>query len=78
MKIFRETKFGNKYTDLPNVIIFHGIIMGYMKHLIDYSSTILIYIQGLFSFLLVFLQTLSIFLAIDIYWKYNNQISIKI
>ena len=48
MKILRETKFGNKHTDLPNVIIFHGIIMGYLKHFIDYSLTSLICIQGLF------------------------------
>ena len=54
MKIFRETKFANKYKDLPIGIIFHRIIMGYLKYFIDYSSTILIYIQGLFCLSIAF------------------------
>lgn len=65
-KIFRETTFANKYKDLPIGIIFHRIIMGYSKYFIDYSSTILIYIQGLFCPFIVFPQILSIFLVIDI------------
>ena len=57
---------------MPIVKIFHGIIIGGLGHFIDYGSTILIYIQGLFWLSVAFLQTLSIFFAIDISWKYNK------
>lgn len=51
--------------------------MGGFGHFIDYGSTILIYIQGLFWLSVAFLQTLSIFFAIDISWKYNKSNYLK-